>query len=601
MELTRIEIDNYKSIKTPITISFFSSLPTILIGKNGSGKTNVLESIAAVAMANNNHWNMREQCKPKYRAFIQLSKEDVATMLPDVVYDKDKCEIVAYSTGDNLKIDRIQSEYIVSSIKKEIADIRDLALQLKEAVDLYEKQLIKISHSEYEESPINCYQLKDSNGRLTNYNFIHSQAEHFIKNTREILDRMSQTFDDDDIALTFVANNHIYFGYNKREYFKLEYVEPSLAKFEEKFVSINRTAIKREITKINKATKDSCDNIDKLIVEIEERTKRIQEGLDTNFILRQEQDEQYYAFLRHVQHIIGRRCLFLKNESRDVIFRKEDRDYYYNEHSIAILETYLRQVYQGNDRDELLKSGKNEISLSKQAVADFEKYLNENIPFFDKDMYESISVKAGEKGHISIFLNEKSGEQIALNETSAGRRWYFTYYFMKNILSEGDIFIIDEPAAMLHPSAQKEVLNELMELTRRGIKVVYSTHSPYLIPKEYQCVQFVTMTDDGTKVSRTSSDQELLDQISKIVGEDIFDIQAVVDLYVKGDPIKIAKNCYKALRNHPKQLEDIAQDLAISVDTIKSWGRTAHNKSPKLENVILVSEYTKVDIKDLLN
>ncbi len=601
MELTKIEIDNYKSIKTSITISFCDSLPTILIGKNGSGKTNVLEAIAAIAMANSNHRGMREQCKPSYRAYIQLSEEDVATMLPDVVYDKEKCEIVAYSTGDNLKIDRVHSEYIVSSIKKEIADIRDLALELKEAVDLYEKQLIKISHSGYEELPIHCYQLKDSNGRLTNYSVIHWQAENFIKHTREVLDRMLQNFDDDDIALTFVADNHIYFGYNQREYFRLEYVEPTLAKFEEKFVSINRTAIKREITKINKATKDSCDNIDRLIGEIEERTKRIQEGLDTDYILRQEQDEQYYAFLRHVQHIIGRRCLFLKNESRDVIFRKEDRDFYYNEHSNAILETYLRQVYQGNDRDELLKSGKNEISLSEQAVADFEKYLNENIPCFDKDMYESISVKAGEKGHISIFLNEKSGEQVALNETSAGRRWYFTYYFMKNILREGDIFIIDEPAAMLHPSAQKEVLKDLMKLTKREIKVVYSTHSPYLIPEEYRCVQFVTMTNCGTKVSNTSSNQELLEQISGIVGEDIFDIQTIVDLYITGDPIKIAKNCYKALKNYPKPLEGIAQDLAISVDTIKSWGRNAHNKSPKLENVVLVSKYTKIDIRDLLN
>ncbi len=603
MELTRIEIDNYKSIKTPITISFCESLPTILIGKNGSGKTNVLEAIAAIAMANSDRFGTGEQRKPSYRAYIQLSEEDVATMLPDVVYDKGKCEIVAYSTGDNLKIDRVHSEYIVSSIKKEIADIRDLALKLKEAVDLYEKQLIKISHSGYEELPIHCYQLKDSNGRLTNYSVIHWQAEDFIKHTRKVLDRMLQNFDDDDIALTFVADNHIYFGYNQREYFRLEYVEPTLAKFEEKFVSINRTAIKREITKINKATKVSCDNIDRLIGEIEERTKRIQEGLDTDYILRQERVEQYYAFLRHVQHIIGRKCLFLKNESRDVIFRKEDRDYYYyyNEHSNAILETYLRQVYQGNDRGDLLKPGKTEILLSEQAVEDFEKYLNDHIPCFDKDMYESISVKAGEKGYISIFLNEKSGEQVALNETSAGRRWYFTYYFMKNILSEGDIFIIDEPAAMLHPSAQKEVLKDLTELTRRGIKVVYSTHSPYLIPEDYRCVQFVTMTNDGTKVSNTSSNQELLAQISGIVGEDIFDIQAIVDSYIKGNPMKIAKNCYNALKNHPKPLEDIAKDLAISKHTIYSWRRNANNKSPLLENVVLVSKYTKIDIKNLLN
>ena len=601
MELTKIEIESYKSIKVPVTISFVEGLPTILIGKNGSGKTNVLEALSAIALANTNYYGNREKDQPTYRAYIQLSEEDVATMLPDVVYDRNKCEVVAYSSGSDLKIDRVRSEYIVSSIRKEIADIRDLASQLKDAVDLYEKQLVKISHDGYEELPIHCYNLKDANGRLTNYNIICHQAEWFIKHINETLEPMLKTFNDDEQALTFIADNYIHFGFDKHQFFKLEYVEPSLAKFEQKFVSINKTAIKREITKINKATKDACERINRLIKEIEDRTKRIQEGLDTDHMLRQGQEERYYSFLRHVQHIIGKRCLFLKNESNDVIFRKEDRNYY-NDHSNSIMETYLRQVYDGSDREELLRSSKNELILSDQAVTDFEAFLNENIPSFDREMYYSISVQAGEKGHISIFLNEKTGERINLNETSAGRRWYFTYYFMKNILSEGDIFIIDEPAAMLHPSAQREVLCDLMELTKRGVKVVYSTHSPYLIPDEWQCVHFVTMTEEGTEVNCVSSNQELFFQMTDIVGEDIFDVQTVFDMYAQGDPIKIGRKCYNAVRNQTKGLDEAASKLFVSVDTIKSWNRNGdHFRCPKLENIIAVCNYANVKIKDLLN
>lgn len=601
MELTKIEIDNYKSIKAPITVSFTKDLPTILIGKNGSGKTNVLEALAVIAMANSDDWSMREQEQPTFRAYIQMNKEDVAAMLPDVVYDKDKCEIVAYSTNGNMKINRVHSEYIVSSLKKEIEDIRDLASRLKDAVDIYEKQLMKISHDGYDELPINCYQLKNANGGLTSYNTIRWHAERFIKHVHEVLEIMLQTFDDDNIALTFIADNYLYFGFDRNQLFTLEYVEPTLAKFEEKFVSINRTAIKREITKINKATKESCDNINRLIKEIEARTARIQEGLDTDLLIRQDQEEKYYSFLRRVKHIIGKKCLFLKNESRDVIFQKEDRNFYYDEHSRLITKTYLRQVYQGSDREELLKNTK-EIFLSAQAVADFEDFLNKNIPVFDRDMYESISVQAGEKGQVSIFINEKSGQRISLHETSAGRRWYFTYYFMKNILNDGDIFIIDEPAAMLHPSAQKEVLADLAELTKRGIKVVYSTHSPYLIPQEWKCVQFVTMTNEGTKVSKTSSNQELLSKLEDIVGKDIFDIQTVVDMYVQGDPTKIAKNCYNAIKSQSKTLEDFAQELTISLDTIKSWNRKGgHFRCPSFVNVVTVCKHTNVKIIDLLN
>ena len=54
----------------------------------------------------------------------------------------------------------------------------------------------------------------------------------------------------------------------------------------------------------------------------------------------------------------------------------------------------------------------------------------------------------------------------------------------------------------LSPLTQKEVLNELCELKSRGINVVYSTHSPYLIPNDWESVHFVTMTNSGTTLTQ---------------------------------------------------------------------------------------------------
>ena len=146
-------------------------------------------------------------------------------------------------------------------------------------------------------------------------------------------------------------------------------------------------------------------------------------------------------------------------------------------------------------QEELLNFSNKDLVLSEQAIVDFEGYFNDHLPAFDKGMYESISVESDQQGKLSIFLNENTEDRIDLNETSTGRRWYFTYSFMKNLLDEGEIFIIDEPAATLHPLAQREVRDELTELVKCGIKVVYSTHSPYLIPKEWQSVHCVTMND----------------------------------------------------------------------------------------------------------
>ena len=178
---------------------------------------------------------------------------------------------------------------------------------------------------------------------------------------------------------------------------------------------------------------------------------------------------------------------------------------------------------------------------------------------------------------------------------------------MKNILSEGDIFIIDEPAAMLHPSAQREVLCDLMELTKRGVKVVYSTHSPYLIPDEWQCVHFVTMTEEGTEVNCVSSNQELVSQMTDIVGEDIFDIQIVLENYILASPEVVARNISELIRETQKKrgiknLQIVCDEIGIEHQAMKSWNywptalngeRNKKFSSPSIQNIAKVLRWAK--------
>lgn len=102
---------------------------------------------------------------------------------------------------------------------------------------------------------------------------------------------------------------------------------------------------------------------------------------------------------------------------------------------------------------------------------------------------------------------------------------------MKNTLHPGDLFIIDEPAAMLHPIAQKEVMLELLKLQTNGIKVVYSTHSPYLVPNDWNSVHFVTMDRHGTAVTQENCN----DFLKQVIGGDIFNLQEILKKYQKGD------------------------------------------------------------------
>ena len=595
MRITKIEITNYKSIKEPVEINFYNGLPTVLIGKNGSGKTNILEALSAIAETNGNYLGLRKKLPMSYKVHIRLEKEDAEKLFPGKSIDE-KCEFVACSE-ENGKIDRIESEYLVPLLRSEVDEISDLAGELKDALDTYTKQLNKIAYGD-SEHPLRGFQIINFKNSTTNYDFLKSRVELVIKEAEKFANSVKQNFAAEESFLKFGYVDY-YYGLNDPKYlpFKLRYVKPDLAPFEEKFITVNETAIKREITKINKAAKAACDKVTDLLYELDERAKRLEDALTYNPMMPVNVGV-FYSFIWKVQRCVGAKCAFLRNESSEVIFKteKQEREYFRSDRSRVILQTYLTRVYTGPDKEEIQKqiSENKDFSLSEAALNEFEKYLNEHIPKFENGMYERIAVEQSDGKLPSILLHEKSGEIVDLNSTSAGRRWYFTYYFMKNTLENGDLFIIDEPAAMLHPLAQKEVLKELLQLESRGIKVIYSTHSPYLIPSDWKSVHFVMMTDGGTTVTQENK----YDSLKQVTGGDIFDLQELLERYQKCGTVGAAHNCYKALIHKYGSIEVAAKNVPFSYDTIEAWKKK--KRGTLFENVINIANTIAVSPKELL-
>ena len=594
MRITKIEIKNYKSIKEPVEINYYNGLPTVLIGKNGSGKTNILEALSAITEANGNYLGPRRELPMSYKVHIRLEKEDVERLFPGKSIDE-KCEFAACS-GEDCKINRIESECLIPLLRMEIDEISELAGELQDALDTYTTQLNKIAYGE-NEHPLQGLQIINFKNSTTSYDFLKSRVELVIKEAEKFANSVKQNFAAEESSLKFGYVD--YYGLNDSKYlsFKLRYVKPDLAPFEEKFITINETAIKREITKINKATKAYCEKITVLLHELDERAKRLKAALTDDQII-PDNSSIFYKFIREVRNCVGAKCAFLRNESSEVIFKteKQEREYFRSDRSRVILQTYLNRLYTGPDKDEIQKqiSENKDFSLSEAALNEFEKYLNEHIPEFENGMYDRISVEQSDGKLPAILLHEKSGEIVDLNSTSAGRRWYFTYYFMKNTLEPGDLFFIDEPAAMLHPLAQKEVLKELLELERRGIKVIYSTHSPYLIPNDWKSVHFVAMTDSGTTVTQENK----YDALKQVTGGDIFDLQELLERYQKCGPVGAAHNCYKALIHKHGSIEKAAKNVPFSYDTIEAWKKKKRGTS--FENVINISNALAVSPKELL-
>ncbi len=600
MKITKIEMQDYKSIKDPVEIVFCDGMPTVLIGKNGSGKTNILEALSAIAEANGNYFGLHNELPMSYKVYIRLEKEDAERLFPGKSIDE-KCEFVACS-GEDCKIDRIESEYLVPLLRSEVDEISELAGELKDALNTYTKQLNKIAYGE-NEHPLQGLQIINFKNSTTSYDSFKFQAEFVLEQTEKLIKSIIQNFCVEDCSFKFGYIPAYYqLGNLERLCFKLRYVKPDLAPFEEKFITVNEAAIKREITKINKASKAACNKVTDLLHELDERAKRLKDAL-SDYKKMPVNIGAFYKFIWEVQRCVGAKCAFLRNESSEVIFKTDDpeREYFRNDRSRVILQTYLNRVYSGPDRDEIQKqiSENKDFSLSEAALNEFEKYLNANIPEFENGMYKRIAVEQSDGKLPSILLHEKSGEIVDLNSTSAGRRWYFTYYFMKNTLKNGDLFIIDEPAAMLHPIAQKEVLKELLELEHQGIKVIYSTHSPYLIPNDWKSVHFVMMTDGGTTVTQENK----YDALKQVTGGDIFDLQELLERYQKCDKEAVAHQCYHVILGSFENIDEAAEQLNLGVSAIESWRKNINSKKfrcPKLENIILIAEKTRRDITDLL-
>ena len=589
MKLIKIDINNYKSIVSPVSVNFQDGLPTVLIGKNGSGKSNVLEALEHIASTNANLPGKYSAGGLRYEAHIRLEKDEFAKLFPSEAYWEEKATFTAYSSNkDTLHIDTIESESIVPLLKKELVDIRTVADELTIAIEDYEKALQKIACDDQDVLPLRGYELTGGKGNTTNCESLKSRASFFADQVKRMAELYADGIKTDN---SFVFLNHhlgtgtIYPPHTELVPFKLRYKKPDLAPFEQKFITINETAIKREITKINKKTEAARQKIDQLISKLKEQSERLMDTDTCGAIT---------EYLRKVRHIFGGNCGYLLNESNQVLFKdlQRENDNRYYDPSRVIFEAYAK----ANNKPKLLEDKEHELSDAE--VGEFEEWLNSNRPTFDEGMYKSITVSLSEKNEPVVEIKENNGQIVSLNETSAGRRWFFTYYFVKCTLSEGDTFIIDEPASMLHPSAQKEILKDLLELSRKGIRVIYSTHSPYLIPQEWNCVGFVNM-EDGTIVSHIDAKLERSSLLKSVIG-DVFNLESVVVEFQK-NPQKIAENCYQVIKEKDKGLEMAATKLNVSVDTIKSWHRRGdHFRSPKLENVISVATYADISIEELL-
>jgi len=121
--------------------------------------------------------------------------------------------------------------------------------------------------------------------------------------------------------------------------------------------------------------------------------------------------------------------------------------------------------------------------------------------------------EAGEL-YLNFYIQDTSNQHP--EQRSRGFLWFLSFYLRLAASRASNstysyVLLIDEPGSFLHARAQRDVLSLFEKrIVDRDI-VIYSTHSPYLIPADrlYRLKIVIKTAQYGTRIADKLSDQEL--------------------------------------------------------------------------------------------
>jgi len=563
MKINKLRVQNYKSLKQPQVLDFSTPLIT-LIGKNGSGKTNVLDSIFTVFDNRSN----KDRAGMNYRFFIEIDDSDIAEFKDALVLSKDRRIIEAYSTGDkndlSINVDRIKSPLLTELLNETEESIYSVSIELKNELEAFNNIIKELAEEkpDYSKFSIDVDFHDEDIANSTNYGWLFSSLKNeineLIKKVKEIIDERKK---DDELVFSYRYLNTPYL-YRKHKNFELIYSRPKLTKFESKHIKIDEDAIKNEIDKVNKLSKLHRQRINELYSKLENKLKILGTLIDDRFNAENDLDDKFESVLQKIITACNPKIYYLRNENIQLFFKKQDAwsTYYHSVDEKTILETFVKYKYTTIEQNELKKQFE-EKKLSSEKIKelsfDLEIFINDNLPSYEKSMINRIKVSED----LSFSIIEKSGDVVPFSSTNSGRRWFYTYFFVKGCLQPGDLLLMDEPANNLHPEAQTHIRKEIEEISKNNI-VIMTTHSPYMISPNSN-VYYIEMSEKGTNL--INMDNVGVQQMVNNLG--VFDRETLIgDILLNNELLSfedIGKRIRELIKSKKLTQREVADEMNI--------------------------------------
>ena len=338
MELQKIKILNYKSIKESIEIPFTNEGGIVtFIGKNGSGKTNILQAIRKSIVKQTGYYNGKETIRSQYT--LKVSKEDKEKYFSSVNVEKCKDEIVVDFTNGEEHVKKVQAPILTVSVGQYKEKLEKLFKRIKNAGKNYVDKLKGIEQK-FELSYYPNMQIVDEKDRIS---FLDSYKISYIENEikrqiEEIREYLLSTFEKEYITI----GDHLDYSRRFISFREIEFYQISrnknirVSSILAKSLGLNKEDVEKvneklndEINEINKqlkteyATLTNClkefnkikEEIYSIFYEQEEKSYEIQERID----------DEYKQFCRLLKDSIYRVGYYIDNEETLLFFNKNDR------------------------------------------------------------------------------------------------------------------------------------------------------------------------------------------------------------------------------------------------------------------------------------
>lgn len=541
MKLVKIKIIKYKSIINPIEINLENGNFRVFIGKNGCGKTNLLRAIK-LALSKNIRYGQSQKEDMLAEYYLRLTPEERKSYFPDFDLTEENGLIKVIYNGNRPDVRMIEAPSVKIAVKEFREAAENILLKFQLASKRYIKNLRKIESSEMEDLAYINIDVENEKGMITplREHYLDS-AEDNIKRQKGEIEKLLQIFTEDFFRLDEHGSPSLITGISwPIQYYRIHEQSLKISPLVAKSLNLNKKKIETAnqklnttIKQINQELEEDYQNVQTQIDRFEKLKKQIidvfKKKEDERYSQEEARDNKRKKFISDLQEAVFVNCYYIDNEDTLLFYQRQSNEYERQQKQIENLNSrnpleeafHLFLLGKGiyKEGESFLEFSKLDPSRRKKFLQVINKeFLSQFVAQFDSLEIAGYVLKE-ENNRPVLYVLEKNGTEIDVNETSLGRRWYLTYLLIKSILKEGDYLLIDEPAAFLHPQAQAEIKKDLLQLSAFNVSVFYATHSPYMIPSDWSNIISLSNEDRGTQAKQFDSGDELCKEIESELGD----------------------------------------------------------------------------------